>query len=150
MIQLKNPPTPKNKNWMVFVAFLIFGLAALVVVLTDEVIEKPGRDSEVKKQISTLEHQIAQKEKNAENFARVQVDKANQFDPEMNVVSETTDALPSAKFLKQENKMGKGTIDEPDYLKDRAWGFWYIVFPLFIVTAIFIFWVWKKHRKWTR
>ncbi len=150
MVHLENPPTPKNKNWMVFVAFLIFGLSALVAVLTGEVIEKPERNNKIRKQISTLEHQIAEKQKNAEDQARAQVNKANQFDPDMNEVPTTTEVLPSATFVKQEAKMKAETIDEPDYLKDRVWGFWYIVFPLFIVVGLFLLWVWKKHRKWAR
>ncbi len=148
MSHLEDPPLPRNRKILLFVAGAIIALTVLVLVLMGEVIEKPKHDAEVQKQIKILEKDIARKEKLAESEAAGEVAKADSFDAEAEV--EPDSRLPGPDFVKQEQHMQQDTVSENKYLKERVWGFWYIILPLFVIVAIFIYWVNKRHKRWTR
>ena len=76
---------------------------------------------------------------------RREADLANAAIPEKASGIPPLDPQPDEKFIAQEKKMKQGTTVESKYLKERIWGFWYIILPLFIVVSIFIYWVYKKH-----
>lgn len=149
MVHLNNPPVPKNKNMMVLVAVLIFGLAALVAFLLEESVEKPKENSEIQEKIVQLEKKIALKQQEEKREAMDDAEAANQFDPEVNDSSAETQAA-SSKFMEQETNLQEGTTSEYNYLQERIWGFWHIILPLFVVIGIFLYWVKKKHKKWMR
>ncbi len=146
MPYLETPPLPKNRKILLFVAGAIVVLTVLVLVMMGEVIEKPRHDAEVQQQIKILEKDIARKEKLAETEAAGEVAKADSFDAEV----EPDSVQPDPGFVKQEEHLEKDTVSENKYLKERIWGFWYIILPLFVVVVIFIFWVNWRHKRWTR
>ena len=150
MVQLKNPPLPGNRKWLVAVALMIVCLVLLVVVLMGEVLEKPVRNRNIQKQIKVLEGQIAEKQENEEAQAKAEADIASAGVSQTASRIAPLETVPDEKFTGQEKKLERDTTVENKYLQERIWGFWYIVLPLFVVVGIFLYWVRKKHKSWTR
>ncbi len=146
MVHLKDPPLPKNKNWLAGMAVLIFGLAVLSIVLMGDVIEKPKKDRAIQKQIVEVEHKLEEKNEALHASAKQEAETGNNFDKD----TVPSDDTSLAKFSSQEKKLSGETTPEPEYLQDRIWGFWYIMLPLFVLVGFFLYWVWKKHKSWTR
>ncbi len=150
MVHLKNPPLPKNKNVIAVVLLALLALVILATVLLGEIVEKPRQNEQIQDQINALEVEIAEKAKLQKEESMAAAIKANEFDPSVSAQENTYVPESNAKFMQQEENLQSHETSELDYLKERVWGFWYIVLPLFILVFFFILWVRKKHKDWIK
>ena len=138
MKNLHTPPLPKNKNVMKIMVFFLFLLFFVVLMLVGDLIKKPQQEREMQNKLKSVEAELKAKQE--------KLDKTSWSE----ALGDNSDENKDERFSAQEKDLSSHTLKESEYLKERKWGFWYIVFPAFVIMGIFIFWVAKRHKKWLK